>query len=146
MKKTLAGMFPNEIETLFSGTYSQPKYRAKQVQEWMNKATDIMAMSNLPLSFREELSQTYDLSALSIEDKYIETESDTHKYLLKTKDGIIIECVLLCYEHGNTLCVSSQAGCRMGCAFCVSGRDGLIAQFKHSRNDFSNFLCYARHG
>ena len=126
MKKTLAGMFPNEIETLITDTYNQPKYRAKQVQEWMNKATDIMDMSNLPLSLREELSQTYDLSALTIEEKYIEEESDTYKYLLKTKDGIIIECVLLCYEHGNTLCVSSQAGCRMGCEFCVSGQDGLL--------------------
>lgn len=125
MKKPLAGSNLKELEELLADEFAQPKFRAKQIYEWICKGVQIADMSNIPVDLRNALDEKYAVSALEIVEKHEESKSGTIKYLLKTKDDIIIECVVLSYEHGSTICVSTQAGCAMGCSFCASGKDGL---------------------
>ncbi len=125
MKKPLAGLTLKQLEEILINEYAQPAFRAKQIYEWIYKGAQIQDMRNIPLELRNALEADYTASALEIVEKQSEQKSGTIKYLLKTKDDIIIECVVLSYEHGSTICVSTQAGCAMGCTFCASGKDGL---------------------
>lgn len=104
----------------------QPAYRAAQVQQWLYQNTPFEEMSNLPLQLREKLRETCDEGYGKILDKRVSEEDGTTKYLIELSDGNTIETVFLPHEYGNTLCVSTQVGCAMGCKFCASCRDGLI--------------------
>ena len=99
----------------------EKKYRAEQIFNWIYKenVTSFDDMANLPLSLREKLKENYDLHIFKIITKQ-ESKDGTKKYLFDILDGNAIESVLMEYKHGNTLCVSTQVGCKMGCKFCAS--------------------------
>ena len=101
-------------------------FRAKQLFSWMHSATPIDEMTNLSKSFREKLKESVDYRLPTIEKKLTSKIDGTVKYLFSLSDGECVESVLMKYEHGNTICVSSQAGCRMGCAFCASTLSGKV--------------------
>ena len=104
----------------------QPKYRAAQVYSWVAKgAASFDEMSNIPAAVREKLKELCRLSPLKILERQ-KSGDGTVKYLFELHDGNTIESVLMRYEHGTTLCVSSQVGCRMGCSFCASTVGGLV--------------------
>ncbi len=104
-----------------------PAFRAKQLYEWMHVklVTGFEAMSNLPVKMREELAKCCQLTVLEKVRVQVSKEDGTAKYLFRLSDGNLIESVLMHYHHGNSVCISSQAGCRMGCKFCASTLDGL---------------------
>lgn len=103
-------------------------YRAKQLFSWMHEklVTDYEAMTNLPKDMKEFLKQNTFLTALKAVRVQVSKEDGTSKYLFELRDGNLIESVLMHYHHGNSVCISSQVGCRMGCRFCASTIDGLV--------------------
>lgn len=114
-----------ELENLIA-TLGEPKFRAKQLWSWLIKGVDFEQMSNMPKGFLDKLSQDYCAQGVIVYGEFKSQKDGTIKYLYKLNDGNIIEGVLMKYKYGNTLCVSTQVGCRMNCAFCASGLDGLI--------------------
>ena len=105
----------------------EKKFRAKQLFEWLNKGAEFSEMKNLPASFLKKLEdEGYVAQAIHIKDVLESKLDGTKKYIYELNDGNIIEGVLMKYKYGNTICVSTQVGCRMNCAFCASGLDGLI--------------------
>ncbi len=102
-------------------------FRAKQIYQWLHQklATDFDEMSNLPKELRERLKAEFVLTALKPVDVKISGIDGTRKYLFALEDGNVIESVWMQYHHGNSVCISSQVGCRMGCRFCASTLDGL---------------------
>lgn len=107
-------------------TFSLPKYRIDQIYSWLATYTPIMEMTNLPLDVREKLAEKFTSTPVEIVKVFKSKKDPTKKFLFKMQDGEIVEGVLMNYKYGNTLCISSQVGCRMGCKFCASGLDGLI--------------------
>lgn len=103
-----------------------PAFRADQLHKWINTATPLDEMSNLPLSLRSTLAERATLDYPKIAEKFISKIDNTVKYLFELSDGQMIEAVLMEYEHGNTICLSTQAGCRMGCRFCASTLGGKV--------------------
>ena len=101
-----------------------PRYRAEQLYKWIYDYKPFDEMTNLPLDLRESLKSNYIETPVKIEKELI-SKDGTRKYLLSLPDGNIVECVLMNYKYGNTICISTQVGCRMGCAFCATGIDGL---------------------
>lgn len=106
---------------------SLPKFRAKQIYEWIHKhlASDYSEMTNIPASLRETLNEKYPLNACKIVRKQVSRLDSTVKYLFSMHDGDYIESVVTKYKYGYTICVSSQVGCKMGCAFCASTLGGF---------------------
>ena len=104
-----------------------PAYRTKQVYEWMNKKYigSVDDMTNLPKTLRKKILRDGFIS-LEIETKQVSKIDGTVKYLFKLYDGQMIETVFMRYSYGNSICISSQAGCRMGCRFCASTIGGLV--------------------
>ncbi len=104
-----------------------PKFRAKQIYDWLHKklVTDFDEMTNLSLELRDKLKESFFI--IKCEPERIQTSKidGTQKYLFKLHDGNYVESVLMKYHHGNSVCISSQVGCRMGCRFCASTLDGL---------------------
>jgi len=103
-----------------------PAFRGKQVYEWMVRGhRSYETMHNVPKAVKDQLKDHFRVSNMEIV-KVFESKTDgTRKYLMSLEDGHIIECVYMKYKHGNTLCVSSQVGCRMKCSFCASTVHGL---------------------
>ncbi len=113
--------------TTFFGEMGEPKFRAKQVFTWLHKgARSFDEMSNLSKPLREKLKQTCILTPPTVERKQVSAIDGTIKYLWRLADGSCIETVLMRYQHGNTVCISCQVGCRMGCVFCASTLGGKI--------------------
>ena len=111
---------------MLTGSLGEPKFRAAQVYAWVAKgAASFDEMTNIPAALREKLKEICRLSALKILERQ-KSQDGTVKYLFELHDGNTIESVLMQYEHGTTLCVSSQVGCRMGCSFCASTVGGLV--------------------
>lgn len=102
-------------------------FRAKQIYQWLHQklVTDFDQMTNLSKSLRDTLKEQYTLTALRAVDVKISKLDGTRKYLFRLADGNVIESVWMQYHHGNSVCISSQVGCRMGCRFCASTLDGL---------------------
>ncbi|HIX64509.1 MAG TPA: 23S rRNA (adenine(2503)-C(2))-methyltransferase RlmN [Candidatus Mediterraneibacter colneyensis] len=102
-------------------------FRARQVYEWLHvKLSDSFAeMTNLSLKLREKLDGEYEIFPVSPVERQISRLDGTNKFLFRLWDGNMVESVLMRYKHGNSVCISSQAGCRMGCAFCASTIGGL---------------------
>ncbi|MBQ8882021.1 MAG: 23S rRNA (adenine(2503)-C(2))-methyltransferase RlmN [Clostridia bacterium] len=115
----------DEIVKIVTEEYNQPAYRAKQLYAGLSRFQSFDEMSDLPKNFREQLAQKYSPTALAIEKKFISVDG-TEKYLYRLNDGNIIEGAFMKQHYGNTLCISTQVGCRMGCAFCASGIGGLV--------------------
>lgn len=105
----------------------QPAFRARQVFSWLHRgAASFEEMSNLPKDLREQLARLCALSRPAVARKQVSREDGTIKYLWRLADGNCVETVLMRYRHGNTVCVSSQVGCPMGCAFCASTLGGKV--------------------
>lgn len=105
----------------------EKSFRGKQLFQWVHghQVSSWDEMSNLSVKFREKLAEEFVLNPLHIEKKQLSKKKDTAKYLFKLPDGNYIESVWMKYHHGNSVCISSQVGCRMGCTFCASTLSGL---------------------
>lgn len=104
----------------------EPRFRAEQIFSWLHKGAESFdEMTNLSKATREKLSRECYVSTLKIREKYVSQIDKTTKYLFELPDGNCIESVVMYYKHGITICISSQVGCRMGCAFCASTIGGL---------------------
>lgn len=125
-KKTdILSLLPDELVSLVE-SYGQPKYRASQIFSPIMQGTHPSEISNLPKALREKLSDDCEWRLPTLEKKLTSKIDGTVKYLFRLCDGECIESVLMRYKHGNTLCISSQVGCRMGCAFCASTIGGRV--------------------
>jgi len=102
-----------------------PKFRAKQIYDWchVKVVRDVNEMNNLPKDIREDLKE--DFISLEIVERFESKVDGTNKFVFRLADGNVIESVFMPYKHGNSVCISSQAGCRMGCRFCASTLMGL---------------------
>ena len=113
--------------TAWLGERGQPAFRARQVFQWLYRGvTSFGEMSDLPKALRQTLEESCLLTVPQVERKQVSRLDGTVKYLWRLGDGNCIETVLMGYHHGNTVCVSSQVGCRMGCAFCASTIAGKV--------------------
>lgn len=122
----LKSMTCSEIADLME-EWGQPAFRAKQIFGWLHKGVrSFDEMANLPKPLREKLRGACLLSCPEVERKQVSRLDGTVKYLWRLSDGNCIETVLMRYQHGNTVCISSQVGCRMGCAFCASTLGGKV--------------------
>ena len=105
----------------------EPAFRGKQVFSWLHRGvTSFEEMSNLSKALRQKLSEQCYITVPSVARKQCSAQDGTVKYLWRLGDGNCIETVLMRYHHGNTVCISSQVGCRMGCAFCASTIAGKV--------------------
>ena len=126
MKKDILSMLPTELESELAGL-GEPKYRAGQIFKWLSEGVrDFDKMSNLPKALREKLRDGYELYEPKVLSKQVSKLDGTIKYLWELRDGNAVETVVMSYKHGNTVCISSQVGCRQGCAFCASTIGGLV--------------------
>ena len=113
--------------TAYVQSLGQPAFRAGQVFQWLHRGVrSFEEMSNLPKALREQLAAECRLVPPEVERKQVSALDGTVKYLWRLSDGNCIETVLMRYKHGNTVCISSQVGCRMGCAFCASTLAGRV--------------------
>lgn len=121
----IKSMTVDEIKTLMLEKGEKP-FRARQIYSWLHEhlVTSWDEMANLPKSLKEKMSD-YPITALEILDVQTSKLDGTQKYLFRLSDGNVIESVLMRYKYGNSVCISSQAGCRMGCRFCASTIGGL---------------------
>ena len=112
----------------FVTSIGEKPFRGKQLYEWMHvhRVASYQEMTNLSKAFRQQLEDTTTYTSLTKVDCQISKEDGTRKYLFALADGNVVESVLMRYKHGNSVCVSSQVGCRMGCRFCASTLDGLL--------------------
>lgn len=126
MGKDILSMLPQEIEGELAAL-GEPKYRAKQIFDWLSRGVrDFDEMTNLPKALKEKLRAEYTLYRPKVLSKQVSKLDGTIKYLWELYDGNAVETVVMSYKHGNTVCVSSQVGCRQGCAFCASTIGGLV--------------------
>ena len=110
----------------YLATIGQAKFRAKQIYGWLHKGVKFEKMSNLPNTLVQKLKEDFNENQVSVYKKLVSGKDGTRKYIFALQDGNIIEGVLMSYKYGNTICISTQVGCRMNCAFCASGLDGLV--------------------
>lgn len=104
-----------------------PKFRAQQIFSWLHKGiSSFDEMKNIPKSLQTELSESCCINFAERVRCQISKQDETRKYLLKFLDGNCVEAVFMKYNHGNTVCISTQVGCRMGCTFCASTKNGLV--------------------
>ena len=105
----------------------EKKFRAKQIYGWIHQKLiqDLEEMGNVPKKLREKLQETLGFYPIRELDRLVSNIDGTSKFIFALRDGSVIESVLMKYKHGNSVCVSSQVGCRMGCRFCASTLDGL---------------------
>ncbi len=115
----------SELEAFFS-EIGEPKFRAKQYYLWQKTGTPLDEMTNLSKSLRQKLSETVTDTLPKIERKLISAQDGTVKYLFRLYDGECVESVLMRYHHGNTICISTEVGCPMGCKFCASTIGGKV--------------------
>ena len=124
-KMDVMSLFPEELETLCK-KMGQPSYRAKQMFTFLSRGVPIEEMTTLPKDFRQALAEACEYRLPEIEEKQVSALDGTIKYLFRLLDGECIESVFMRYEHGNTLCISSEVGCPMGCVFCASTLGGKV--------------------
>lgn len=124
--KDIKSLYLEELEQEIA-TLGGKAFRAKQIYQWLHQklVTDFDEMTNLPKDLREKLKSQFVLTALQPVEVRVSQIDGTRKYLFALADGHIIESVWMQYHHGNSVCISSQVGCRMGCKFCASTLDGL---------------------
>lgn len=111
----------------------EPAFRAKQIYRWMHRGVrDFSEMTDISRSLRERLTAEYTLVSPTVARRLQSQKDGTIKYLWRLMDGNCVESVLMRYHYGNTICISSEVGCRMGCAFCASTRGGLVRRLEPS--------------
>ena len=122
----LKSMTPEEL-TAWCKEQGMPAFRGKQIFQWFGRGvSSVEEMTNLPKALREKIDQEGQFSAPVVERKQVSKLDGTIKYLWRLSDGNCIETVLMRYRHGNSVCISSQVGCAMGCAFCASTLGGKV--------------------
>lgn len=122
----IRSMTPEELTDALKAM-GEPAFRGKQVFTWLHRGVrSFEEMSDIPKALREKLAAAYRLGGLTAAQKQVSRLDGTAKYLWELHDGNCIESVVMRYRHGNTVCISSQVGCRMGCAFCASTLGGKI--------------------
>lgn len=132
MKTDIKSMLPDEITEVLS-QLGEPKYRAMQIFTWLSRGVvSFDQMSDLSKKLREALDERYYITAPVPIRKQVSDIDGTIKYLWELSDGNAIETVVMSYKHGNTVCISSQVGCRQGCAFCASTIGGLVRNLEPS--------------
>lgn len=124
-KIDIASMTKPELCDYFK-SIGEPKFRAEQVFTWLSRGASFSEMTNLSKALREKLEVNCLDTLPKVEQKLISKLDGTIKYLFRLYDGACIESVFMRYNHGNTLCISSQVGCRMGCKFCASTIGGRV--------------------
>ena len=130
MMNHLKSMTIAEIGTVLKDL-GQPAFRAKQVFSWLHKGVrSYDEMTNLPKALREVLAEKYPLHTPQVVRKQESQKDGTIKYLWELSDGNCVETVLMRYHYGNTVCISTEVGCRMGCAFCASTIGGLVRKLE----------------
>ena len=130
MKEHLRSMTLEEISLVLK-ELNQPAFRAKQVFTWLHKGvTSCGEMTNLPQSLRSALDEKYPLLPPKVVRKQESQKDGTMKYLWMLSDGNCVETVLMRYHYGNTVCISTEVGCAMGCAFCASTLGGLVRRLE----------------
>ena len=130
MMNHLKSMTIAEIGTVLK-ELGQPAFRAKQVFSWLHKGVrSYEEMTNLPKTLRDTLAEKYPLYIPKVVRKQESRKDGTIKYLWELSDGNCVETVLMRYHYGNTVCISTEVGCRMGCAFCASTIGGLVRKLE----------------
>lgn len=124
-KMDILGALPEELSALCT-ELGQPAYRARQIFTFLSRGVPVSEMSSLPKELRARLGDVTEWRLPMVEEKLTSRIDGTIKYLFRLIDGECVESVLMRYEHGNSLCISSQVGCRMGCAFCASTIGGRV--------------------
>ena len=105
----------------------ESQFRAKQVWDWIYKEIwNFESMNNIPQGIKEKLKNNFFIGIPELIEEYTSKQNNTRKYLFALQDGNLIECVVMKYKHGNSICISTQVGCRMGCKFCASTIGGMI--------------------
>ncbi len=126
MKENIKSMLPEEISAAMR-ELGEPAFRGKQIFKWLGECAESFDdMSNLPKALREKLDERYYITVPKVLRKQESVIDGTIKYLWELNDGNSVESVVMSYKHGNTICISSQVGCRMGCRFCASTLGGLV--------------------
>ena len=115
-----------ELTELLTSNYGVKPFVARQIFQWLNRSVDFDGMTNLSKMLREQLKTDCVAVACRIVQTFTSEQDGTQKFLFELFDGNVVEGVLMKYKYGNTLCVSSQVGCRMGCKFCASTLGGLV--------------------
>ena len=132
MKEDLKSMSLSQMEQAFSAL-GEPKFRAKQVFTWLHRgARSFDEMTNLSKPLRAKLDGIYEITAPEVARKQVSQKDGTIKYLWRLSDGNCVESVVMQYHHGNTVCISSEVGCLMGCKFCASTLGGLVRRLRPS--------------
>ena len=130
--RDIKAMLPDEIAAALA-ELGEPKYRAKQVFQWLARGVESFdEMTDVSKKLRETLKQEFFITKLRMLRKQVSSMDGTIKYLWELPDGNAVETVVMQYRHGNTICISSQVGCRQGCAFCASTIGGLIRGLESS--------------
>lgn len=126
MKKDIRAYNYDELKDEIAALGEKP-FRAKQIYEWLHVklADEFAEMTNLSKSLREKLEEQYAILPVKMLERQVSQIDGTNKFLFRLHDGNVVESVLMKYKHGNSVCISSQVGCRMGCAFCASTIGGL---------------------
>ncbi len=133
MKKDIASMSFEELSAEFK-EMGLPKFRATQVYDWLHKkcVASFEEMTNISKDLIAKLNDNFVIFSCTIEKKLVSRYDNTVKYLYSLPDGEYLECVVMDYKYGHTICVSTQVGCKMGCAFCASGIGGFKRQLAPS--------------
>ena len=130
--RDIKAMLPDEIAAALA-ELGEPKYRAKQVFQWLARGVESFdEMTDVSKKLRETLKREFFITKLKMLRKQVSSIDGTIKYLWELPDGNAVETVVMQYRHGNTICISSQVGCRQGCAFCASTIGGLIRGLESS--------------
>lgn len=130
--KDIRSLLPEELEAELSAL-GEPRYRAKQIFRWLNRgAGSFDEMSDLAKPLREKLAAEFFVYRPKVLRRQVSKLDGTIKYLWELRDGNAVETVVMSYKYGNTVCVSSQVGCRQGCAFCASTIGGLVRNLEPS--------------
>ena len=119
-------MNEQELMDFVVNDLGESKFRAGQIRQWLNRGVEISEMSNLSNALRTRLSEIAVANPVRIRESYKSKIDETEKFLYELHDGNLIEGVVMRYKYGDTLCVSTQVGCRMGCAFCASTLEGRV--------------------
>ena len=129
----IKSMYESELKEVLAELGEKP-FRAGQLFSWMHekRVKSYDEMLNLPKSLREKLQKAYPYTGIKAVKILESKNKDTRKYLFALQDGNVIESVWMKYRHGNSVCISSQVGCRMGCQFCASTLDGLVRPLQAS--------------
>lgn len=127
-KRDICELNSEELSEILINEFSEKRFRATQIYEWLHKkkAADFSDMTNISKDLREKLSEAFRITVMKPVEILTSKKDGTKKYIMRLYDNNVIESVFMKYKHGNSVCISSQVGCRMGCSFCASTIDGLV--------------------